>query len=370
MRVIERYILRQLVVVAVLVTLTLTMAIWLTQSLRFVELIVNRGLSLDSYLYITILLLPSFLTLMLPISLFTSVLFTYNKLITDSELVVLRAVGLGPMQLARPAILLATVVVAFGYLLSLYLLPWSYRQFKDLEYNVRSDFSSILLKEGTFNNIAPGITVYIRERGSDGALQGILIHDNRTPNKAFTLIAESGALAMSDQGPRVVLGAGNRQQIDENGKLTMLYFDRYSVDLGRVGQTQESRWREPRERYLSELLKQSDDPNDKAYRSRLIAETHHRFTNPLLGLAFTLISLAALLSGEFNRRGQARRVLAAVALAAIVQTGAVALNNVLVRWPALAPLPYLNVFLAIGLSIWWLFRSRPRTRLAAAPATA
>ncbi len=368
MRLIERYILRQLIVVAVLVTLTLTMAIWLTQSLRFVELIINRGLSLDSYLYLTVLLLPSFLSLMLPISLFTSVLFTYNKLITDSELVVLRAAGLGPMQLARPAIVLATVVVALGYLLSLYLLPWSYRQFKDLEFNVRTDFSAILLKEGTFNNIAQGITVYIRERGADGALMGILIHDNRVPGKAFTLIAESGALAMSEQGPRVVLGAGNRQQIDENGKLTMLYFDRYSVDLGRIGQTQKDRWREPRERYLPELLSPSNDPNDQAYASRLRAEAHHRLTGPLLGFAFTMISLAALLSGEFNRRGQARRVLAAVALAAVVQTGAIALNNVLVRWPALAPLPYLNAVLTIGLSAWWLFRSRPRARLSAAPA--
>ena len=69
MSMIERYMLRQLVVVAALVTLTLTLAIWLTQSLRFVELIVNRGLSLHSYLYLTLLLLPSFLWLMLPVPL-------------------------------------------------------------------------------------------------------------------------------------------------------------------------------------------------------------------------------------------------------------------------------------------------------------
>ena len=71
MSVIQRYMLRQLVVVAALVTLTLTLAIWLTQSLRFVELIVNRGLSLQSYLSLTLLLLPSFLSLMLPVALFT-----------------------------------------------------------------------------------------------------------------------------------------------------------------------------------------------------------------------------------------------------------------------------------------------------------
>jgi lipopolysaccharide export system permease protein len=369
MSMIERYMLRQLVVVAVLVTLTLTLAIWLTQSLRFVELIVNRGLSLHSYLYLTLLLLPSFLSLMLPVSLFTAVLFTYNKRITDSELVVLRAAGLGPFQLARPALFLAGIVVIMGYVLSLYLLPWSYRQFKDLEFNVRTDYSAVLLKEGAFNNLSAGITVYIRSREADGELQGILIHDNRVRDKSFTLMAERGRLAMTDEGPRVVLVNGNRQQVDpENGKLSLLYFDRYSVDLGKIGQAQQNRWREPRERFLHELLFPSSDPNDQAYAGRLRAEAHNRLTGPLLGFAFTLVSLAALLSGEFNRRGQSRRVLVAIALAAMLQTGAIALGNAIVRWPALTPAPYVILAATIGLSLWWLLRSRQRARLTPAQA--
>lgn len=368
MSVIERYILRQLAVVAALVTLTLTLAIWLTQSLRFVELIVNRGLTLQSYLYLTLLLLPSFLSLMLPVALFTAVLFTYNKLIIDSELVVLRTAGLGPFQLARPALLLATVIVAIGYFLSLFLLPWSYRQFKDLEFNVRSDYSSVLLKEGTFNNITSGITVYIRSREPNGELQGILIHDNRVRDRTFTLLAERGRLAVTDEGPRVILVNGNRQQVDSDGKLSLLYFERYSVDLGRIGQAQQSRWREPRERYLHELLFPSNNPNDQAYATRLRAEAHNRLTSPMLGFAFTLVSLAALLSGEFNRRGQSRRVLAAIAIATMLQTTAIAGANALVRWPALTPMPYIGIAVAIGASLWWLLWPRRRTRLAPIPA--
>lgn len=369
MSVIQRYMLRQLVVVAALVTLTLTLAVWLTQSLRFVELIVNRGLSLQSYLYLTGLLLPSFLSLMLPVSLFTAVLFTYNKLITDSELVVLRAAGLGPFQLARPALVLASAVVLIGYSLSLYLLPWSYRQFKDFEFNVRSDYSAVLLKEGAFNNVSPGITVYIRSREAGGELQGILIHDNRVRDKTFTLMAERGRLAVAEDGPRVILVNGNRQQFEpETGKLSLLYFDRYSVDLGRVGQAQQDRWREPRERYLTELLFPDNSANDRAYATRLYAEAHTRLTSPLLGLAFTLISLAALLSGEFNRRGQSRRVMAAIALAAMLQTASIAIGNALIRWPKLAPAPYILLTLAILGALWWLLRPRRKLRPAAVTA--
>ena len=78
MRLLNAYILRQLAVVTLVVAVTLTCAIWLTQSLRFIELIVNRGLTLGTFFNLTLLLLPSFLWLLLPIALFAAVLFTIS----------------------------------------------------------------------------------------------------------------------------------------------------------------------------------------------------------------------------------------------------------------------------------------------------
>ena len=76
-----------------LVTFSLMSIIWLTQSLRVIDRIVNQGLPFGSFLYMTILLLPNILTMILPIALFGALLFAYNRLFTDSELVVMRAVG-------------------------------------------------------------------------------------------------------------------------------------------------------------------------------------------------------------------------------------------------------------------------------------
>src|SRR5471032_1469710 len=61
------YIFRQVLLALVVATGGLTALIWLTQSLRFIDLVVNRGLSLLVFLQLTSLLIPSFIAVILPI---------------------------------------------------------------------------------------------------------------------------------------------------------------------------------------------------------------------------------------------------------------------------------------------------------------
>src|ERR1700723_1079276 len=91
----NRYILRQCLSGMIFVTGALTAAVWLAQSLRLVDLIVNRGLSAEVFLYLATLIMPRFFYVVLPIGAFIAVLFVFNRLINESELVVMRAAGLG-----------------------------------------------------------------------------------------------------------------------------------------------------------------------------------------------------------------------------------------------------------------------------------
>ncbi len=362
---VTRYILTQLFTAMVFVSLGLTLAIWLSQSLRWIGYIVNRGLPATTFLSFVALLLPSFLGVVLPIAAFCAVLFVYHKLIMDSELVVMRAAGLSPLQLARPALFLAAFATLAVYSITLYFLPVSYREFKDLQNSIRSDFSAVLLQEGTFNTISDGITVYVRSRSSDGELRGILVHDNRNPSKPVTMMAERGALVMSEAGPRVVMVNGNRQQVErEDGRLSLLYFDRYTVELAQFRENVHTRWRQPRERFLPELLFPSSEQRDQRYRNELIAEGHQRLAAPLYSLSFILIALAALLSGEFNRRGRLRRVFVAVACVGVLEGLSLALHDVSTRSLQAIPAMYAAAILPCLVSLFVLLRA-PRRRMPA-----
>src|SRR3984893_11265717 len=113
----SRYILRQSFSVMLLVTGALTAAVWLAQSLRLVDLIINRGLSAEMFLYLALLILPRFLDIVLPIGAFIAVLFIFNRLTSESELVAMRSVGFSHLALARPVLILAGI--AFLMLMSL-----------------------------------------------------------------------------------------------------------------------------------------------------------------------------------------------------------------------------------------------------------
>jgi lipopolysaccharide export system permease protein len=86
-----RYILRQSLATTLFVAATLSAAISLTQSLRLLDLIVNLGLSAELFSYLGLRILPRFIDIVPPIGIFIAVLFTYNKLIAESEIVVMRA---------------------------------------------------------------------------------------------------------------------------------------------------------------------------------------------------------------------------------------------------------------------------------------
>jgi len=355
-----RYILRQLVGPLVVVTASFTAMIWLTQSLRFIDLIVNKGLSIGVFLELTILLVPSLLVVVLPAALLAAILYAYHRMSVDSELVIFRAAGMSNIRIATPALALSLVLAAASYLVTLYLMPLGFRSFKDLQFEIRHNYATVLLQEGVFNTPFDGLTVYVRARSEDGELQGILIHDEREPDQPVSMMAERGALVSTDQGPRFVLLHGNRQLMDhDDGNLSVLYFDRYSFDIDSPGASGDNRLREAQERFPGELLFPEHGLDGKQYRE-FLAEFHQRMLAPLLNCVLALIGVASIIIAETGRRSHVVRILVAAVSATLVQAVLLALTSLSVQLPGIAALLYLVFALTFVLGIYVLRMEQPR----------
>lgn len=354
---ITRYILRQLTVGMIFVSAALACVLWLTQSLRFVEMIVTKGISALTFLGLTLLLMPTFLVVIIPISLFAVVLFTYNKLNADRELVVMRAAGLSHWALARPGLVLGVAATLAGWLLSMWIIPLSVGAFRDLQWGIRNDLTSVLLQEGAFNKFGEGLTIYVRSRTGEGELSGILVHDKRNPEKPVTLMAERGSLVFTPTGPRVLMLNGNRQQLPRGtGQLSLLYFDSYTVDLATATGGEQNRFRDARERSMAELMAAKEgDVGASEYR-RFKVELHQRLTSPLYGLGFAAVALAVLLTAGFDRRGQTVTVLKAVGGMVLMQALALGSNNLATANLAFVPIMYMVALAPIAGGCWFLIR--------------
>jgi lipopolysaccharide export system permease protein len=328
---IARYIFGQTAFVMLFVTAALSFVIWLTQSLRFIDMVVNRGLPISDFLWLALLITPRFVFLILPFACFIATIYVYNRLIADRELIVLRGAGMSNLELSRPAIILGLVSAIAAYALNIYLLPIAYREFSDLRYSITSDYSSMLLQEGRFNTLPARITIFVRERQGAGVLKGILVHDGRDQDEPVTYMAHEGRLISTGNGPRLVLIEGNRQQISRsNGSISFLQFEKQTIDINIAsGAAPAGRKRKPEEMFLWELFS-PELRTHKVYgpvHSRYRAEGHSRIVSPMLSVGFVLMALSILLSGDFSRRGQNFRIFAALLLIVLIYGVSIASFN-------------------------------------------
>jgi len=357
----DSYIFRQLGAALLAVTIGLAALVWLTQSLRFIELVLDRGLSFWVFLELTSLLLPSFFAVILPITTFVVVLFTYVRLGSDRELVVMRAAGLSQWQLARPALAVSAFAVIVGYFLTLYLVPISHASFREWQFEIRNQMAGLLLQEGVFSSVGEDLTVYARTRETDGTLRGILIHDARERGAPVTVLAEAGRITNGPQGPRVTLINGQRQQLERNPngsvRLNVLSFTENSIDLARARTTDGGRFRNAQERNLDELLNPEPEVSVRD-RRRFRAEAHQRLSNPLTGVSFALLALAVALTGQFQRFGGGLKIfLGSALMVGLLALGLIA-NSAAARSNPLIPLVWLHALLP-GLVAAWVLSGMP-----------
>ncbi|HEY1411141.1 MAG TPA: LPS export ABC transporter permease LptF [Rhodopila sp.] len=354
------YIFRQVLVALVLATGGLTALIWLTQSLRFVDLVVNRGLSFFVFIHLTSLLIPSFVAVILPITTYVVIQFTYQRMATDRELTVMRAAGLSPWALARPAIAAALLATVTGYALSLWAVPASTTDFKTFQWEIRNRLAAFLLQDGVFTPLSDKLTVYVRSRDQDGTLRGILVDDARDPTAHATILAERGRLLEGPNGPLVLLLDGSRQEIDhQSGRLDVLTFQQNELDLNDATKEDAVRPVDMTELPLGALL--NPHPTFERDRAKWKAEGYRRLTEPLTTLSYAMVGLFSALGGIFRRHGGVVRPLVTVGVMVGLLAMGLAFGTLAARDSNLLGLMWLHATVPSIVCAWLLFA--PNLRL-------
>ncbi|MCL2474465.1 MAG: LptF/LptG family permease, partial [Alphaproteobacteria bacterium] len=316
-----KYITYMLIVAFAFATLAVTFVVLFSQSFRFLALVVNN--SATAFVFFTMLAVSSiiFLPIIMPLGIGAAVGFVYNKMSESSELIIMRACGMANRQIILPALIMAALVAVLGWTMTLWVSPMASRVLSSMRYETQNNLLALVARPGTFNDVGNDITFFINKKGQAGSLQGILIHDARNSNKLVTIMADSGNITKKNNEPQMTIFNGRQQEFDKRtGYMSELVFDQYVFDIQSLARERSARTKQSKELSVFDLLNKDFDASSvKGGKDRMRAELHSRFATPFLSFSYTLIILASILVGSFNRRGMIYRILIGAVSIVVVQ---------------------------------------------------
>jgi len=320
MRLIDRYLLRQLLGPVILATLALTAVALLSQSLSGLDLIVNQRQSALVFLKVTLLAMPQLVDLILPIAVFVAALVALNRLHTEQEIVVCFAGGMSRWRVIAPAMRLACTVAFLALVMNLFVQPAAYRAMREELFEVKADLAATLVREGEFTEPTPGLTVYAQSVDNSGNLRNLFIHEIKPDGSTTTYTAESGHVGRAQGRPVLFMKNGSNQEFSSRGVLNYLTFQEYIFDLAPLANSDELIHYKPSDRFLHELFFPDLQQDwERKNRLDLLAEGNARIASPLYNIAFMALALSAIIGGGFSRLGYGRRIAAMGAVAAVVR---------------------------------------------------
>jgi lipopolysaccharide export system permease protein len=349
------YIFNQLLRTTLALTSVLVGIIWLFQTIRILELVVNRGAPVSDFLIMSVASMPLWLMIAIPISGFIAVNWVYSRILADRELLVMQSIGLSPLQLAKAPIALGILLTGFLAVNSVYILPASFGVYKDLQFKLRNSIPTILLRDGVFIEVVDDMTMFIGSRDDDDVMRDLFIHDARLGDRIITMTAKSGTFIERDGSPTLILQNGQRSERNAEGQSgAVLLFETHSVTITRSSSQPTARATiDINEDTIANLLSPAAASSPQYYLQRH-AEGHYRIASPWLGLGLALLSAAIILRGQIRRDLWTRRASMNIGACVLVIIAVVVTRGWVTNNASLWPFIHLSVFVPIILAIWLL----------------
>ena len=315
----ERYLLRQLLLPTLFALAALTAVAFLSQSLSALSLIVDERQSLGIFIKVTLLALPELISLILPVAVFVAAAIALNRMHTEHEIVVCFAGGMSRWDVISPAMRLAGFAALTSLALNLWVAPPASQELRKTVFEARADLAASLIKAGEFSQPSPDLTVYAQSAAPDGTLKNIFVHQQR-PNGSTTFSAETGQVTKRAGSPMLIMRRGASQELTAAGVLNYLAFDEYALDLSPFLAGGDELHFKTSDRYLHELVfPDLTQTWEQQYRKKMLSEAASRLFSPLYNIAFMAIALVAVIGGPFTRLGYNSRIVSAGGIAAGVR---------------------------------------------------
>lgn len=165
---IDKYILRETITPLLLTLGISALLLLLEKMLSLFDFVINQGGPIDIVWRMLGNLMPQYLTLVLPLSMFLGVLFAVRKLAINSELDALTAAGMSLNRLIVPCFYVAVFLLVVNVIVVGFVQPYSRYTYQGLVFDIRSGALGASIKAGEYTDLGDGLTLRIEESRDGG----------------------------------------------------------------------------------------------------------------------------------------------------------------------------------------------------------
>ncbi len=306
-RILDRYILKELLIPFCFGIFILTFLILIHQLLRLMELVIDKGVDLLSVGQIFLTLLPSFFLLTVPMAVLMASVMTFNRLSSDNEIIALKSVGVGFYRFLRPVFLFSVVAALFTLSMGMIAQPWGGGSFKSLAMKILKKRASVGIEEGKFNGTFSNIMIYVESMPTFTEMDGVFIYDVRDQGSPKIIVAKKGIL-VNDPGTGTIefhlLDGSVHAQGKDGSDYQRVVFATYDLrlDLGSLLQGGNNNLETPTYQEIKKSVEASGGTDIRAL--RLLSEFYKNFSFSIASLMFGIVGVPlGIISGRTGRLG-------------------------------------------------------------------
>ncbi len=315
MRILDRYIVREIVRHALLGLLIFTFVLFVPKLVRLMELFVRHSGSGTQILTLFLCIIPGLLVFTIPMAVLIGVLLGLGRMSMDSEIIALTALGISRKRILLPVGVLAVIGAALTLLMSLVLAPRSLRAFRDIETSLIASQISFQVQPRVFDERFPHLVLYINDVSASGThWHGVFLFETGGESGSRITLAEDAIVIAEPALGKLELhlnsGTTHEFQRERPDQYSVTGFARsdWPIEFNSLASAKERTLSIP-ERSLSDLL------HDRGPRWREArVEIYQRFAFPFACFAFALIAVP--LGAQPRRGGRAAGSLLSVLIIA------------------------------------------------------
>jgi len=313
MRLLDRYIVREIFRHALLGLLVFTFVFFVPQLVRLMALAVRHTGNGDQVLLLFLYILPAVLTFTVPMAVLIGVLLGLGRMSADSEIIAMTALGIGRRRMLIPVAVLALTGALLTFIMTVWLGPRALRSFRGIEAQLISSQISFQVQPRVFDERFPRLVLYVNDVSASGTQwHGVFLAETGGESGSRLTLAENAiVIAEPSQGKMELhLQSGTTHEFAREDA------DHYAVtDFGSSDWPVEfSGLTSAKPRALSTAERSTRDLLNERGPSWLEArvELHRRLAFPAACFAFALVAVP--LGSQPRRGGRAAGSLIAVIL--------------------------------------------------------